>query len=442
MVAGGRWGGMALRPLRCLARSTAAAVAALGLALVTAPAPAAAGHGTPARTPVPAQAPPVPSPPPEISPALDDVAVDSAEHERASERFDDTVEARADALAEAERNTKALAGLTEDEGVLTDAVIEATDRRRRDEAVLDRAQARVRQLAVENYVNDRTGDDSSAVLDLDAAGTNDAGREQVLVTAVHDDTVGDLRDARAAVATARADVDRHTADRDAVREEMQKTATALEKAAADADRLAVEVLLRLDEKRATRGLSIVRGTELPLVVLDAYYKAAQHLAFDEPTCGISWWGLAGIGYIESGHGTFGDSTVLANGDVSTPITGIPLDGTNSTALIGDSDGGVYDGDPFFDRAVGPMQFIPQTWESWKRDGNGDGAFDPQNLYDAAYAAAAYTCAGGPMRSDEDLSRGYFSYNHDPAYVAVVLARAKSYATAVDLPPPVPLAPAP
>jgi len=101
MVAGGRWGGMALRPLRCLARSAAAAVAAVGLALVTAPAPAAAGHGTPARTPVPAQAPPVPSPPPEISPALDDVAVDSAEHERASERFDDTVEARADALAEA-----------------------------------------------------------------------------------------------------------------------------------------------------------------------------------------------------------------------------------------------------------------------------------------------------------------------------------------------------
>ena len=260
------------------------------------------------------------------------------------------------------------------------------------------------------------------------------------MTAVHDDTMADLHGARAAVATARADVDRHLTDRDTVRDEMETTTAALEKATGDADRLAVEVLLRLDEKRSTRGLSIVRGTELPLVVLDAYYKASQHLAFDEPACGISWWGLAGIGYIESGHGTFGDSTVLANGDVSTPITGIPLDGTNNTALIGDSDGGAYDGDPFFDRAVGPMQFIPQTWESWKRDGNGDGAYDPQNLYDAAYSAAAYTCAGGPMRSDEDLGRGYFSYNHDLAYVAVVLARAKSYAAAVDLPAPVPLAP--
>jgi membrane-bound lytic murein transglycosylase B len=197
---------------------------------------------------------------------------------------------------------------------------------------------------------------------------------------------------------------------------------------------------RFDEKRATRGLSIVRGTEFPLVVLDAYYKASQHLAYDEPGCGISWWGLAGIGYIESGHGTFRDSTVLANGDLSEPITGIPLDGTNNTAVIGDSDGGAYDGDPLYDRAVGPMQFIPQTWESWKRDGNGDGRFDPQNFYDAAYAAAAYTCAGGPMRSDEDLSRGYFSYNHDAAYVATVLARARSYATAVDLAVPAPLPP--
>jgi membrane-bound lytic murein transglycosylase B len=427
-----------------LARSTAAGTVALSLSLLAVPTPATAApatHGAPAPTAVPTQAPPVPSPPPEISPALDDVALDSAEHKRAADRFDDTVEARADALADAERNTKELAALTEDEADLTKAVVEATDRKRRDEGVLDRAQERVRQLAVENYVNDRTGDDSSAMLDLDASGTNDAGREQVLVTAVHDDTMGDLRDARAAVATARADVHRHTTDRDAVRDEMKATATALEKATGDADRLAVEVLLRLDEKRATRGLSIVRGTELPLVVLDAYYKASQHLAFDEPACGISWWGLAGIGYIESGHGTFGDSTVLANGDLSTPITGIPLDGTNNTAHIGDSDGGTYDGDPLYDRAVGPMQFIPQTWESWKRDGNGDGAYDPQNLYDAAYAAAAYTCAGGPMRSDEDLSRGYFSYNHDAAYVAVVLARAKSYAAAVDLPEPVPLEPA-
>jgi membrane-bound lytic murein transglycosylase B len=218
------------------------------------------------------------------------------------------------------------------------------------------------------------------------------------------------------------------------------TTTALDEAHRDADRLAIEVLTRLDEKQATRRSSIVRGTELPLVVLDAYYKAAQHLAWDSPECGISWWGLAGIGYIESGHGTFGGAEVLPNGDLTRPIVGIPLNGTNNTALIGDSDGGYYDGDPTFDRAVGPMQFIPQTWERWKRDGNGDGRFDPQNIYDTAYAAAAYTCAGGPMRSDEDLSRGYFSYNHDASYVVTVLARAKSYATAVDLPPSAPLAP--
>src|SRR5688500_20336769 len=101
--------------------------------------------------------------------------------------------------------------------------------------------------------------------------------------------MADIRHARSAVATARADVNRHTEDRRSVRDEVAETSTVIENATGDAERLAVELLERLDEKRATRGLSIVRGTEFPLVVLDAYYKAAQHLAFDEPTCGISWW---------------------------------------------------------------------------------------------------------------------------------------------------------
>ena len=39
------------------------------------------------------------------------------------------------------------------------------------------------------------------------------------------------------------------------------------------------------------------------------------------------------------------------------------------------------------RASGPFQFLPGTWAAHKQDGNGDGAVDVNNLYDAAFAAA-------------------------------------------------------
>jgi len=92
-----------------------------------------------------------------------------------------------------------------------------------------------------------------------------------------------------------------------------------------------------------------------------------------------------------------------------------------------------------------MQFIPQTWARWGRDGDGDGDRDPQNLYDATAAAAAYLCAGRRLVDDAGLRAGYFSYNHSEAYVEAVLAHAHGYATfripAAPPPPPVsPIAP--
>jgi membrane-bound lytic murein transglycosylase B len=53
--------------------------------------------------------------------------------------------------------------------------------------------------------------------------------------------------------------------------------------------------------------------------------------------------------------------LLANGDTTRPIYGIPLDGRDGVAVVRDTDHGKLDGDPNFDRAVGPMQFIPSTW---------------------------------------------------------------------------------
>src|SRR5690606_1890767 len=105
-------------------------------------------------------------------------------------------------------------------------------------------------------------------------------------------------------------------------------------------------------------------------------------------CRIPWWVLAGVGRVETRHGTAHGSKLTAAGDTTVHILGIPLDGRPGVATIGDTDGGALDGDPTFDRAVGPMQFIPGTWGRWAKDGNADGKADPHNLYDAAAAAAA------------------------------------------------------
>lgn len=69
------------------------------------------------------------------------------------------------------------------------------------------------------------------------------------------------------------------------------------------------------------------------------------------------------------------------------------------ARIADSDQGRLDADPVFDRAVGPMQFLPATWTHVGRGGNGEGVADPQNLSDAAQATAAYLCRFGPLNTE-------------------------------------------
>jgi hypothetical protein len=155
--------------------------------------------------------------------------------------------------------------------------------------------------------------------------------------------------------------------------------------------------------------------------------------------------MAGIGKIESRHGTYGGAEVRADGSLTKPIIGIPLTGANNTAAIGDSDGGLIDGDPSVDRAAGPMQFIPQTWAAYGVDGDGDGEIQIQNIYDAAAGAARYLCAAaGSMADVGGLQRGYFAYNHSAAYVSSVLTQAVRYGNAVPIEgvPGPPAAPAP
>src|SRR5215213_4553989 len=150
------------------------------------------------------------------------------------------------------------------------------------------------------------------------------------------------------------------------------------------------------EEARLRTLAWQRGREAVAAAQRDRAAAAEAAAGAGATSTPAAWAvLAGGGRIESNHGLFGGPATRFSpgGTVSPRITGPPLDG-NGVASIADSDGGRWDGDTTWDRAVGPMQFIPTTWRSLGRDGNGDGVADPNNLFDAAVAAAGYLCLSG------------------------------------------------
>jgi len=103
--------------------------------------------------------------------------------------------------------------------------------------------------------------------------------------------------------------------------------------------------------------------------------------------GIDWQILAAIGFIESGHGS----------------------------NMGPSSAG----------ALGPMQFLPSSWDLFGVDGDKDGDKDINDPKDAIPAAAVHLikAGGGIANSVHDA---LFGYNHSEAYVASVIAQANKY----------------
>ncbi|WP_299054472.1 lytic murein transglycosylase [uncultured Nocardioides sp.] len=166
---------------------------------------------------------------------------------------------------------------------------------------------------------------------------------------------------------------------------------------------------------------------IPAAALAAYQRAETVINRADAGCNISWQLVAAIGRVESDHGRY-DGNVLDSDGVAKPgIIGIALDGTNNTTRIADTDAGQLDKDRKFDRAVGPMQFIPSTWSVVGVDADGDGQRDPQNINDAALASAVYLCSG-----NEDLSAtkgqraAVYRYNNSDDYVDLVLSIMEAY----------------
>lgn len=173
---------------------------------------------------------------------------------------------------------------------------------------------------------------------------------------------------------------------------------------------------------------LARVTGIPARALEAYANAHAVMAASRPSCHLTWVTLAGIAAVESQHGTIGGRTLLPDGRPSSPIIGVALDGANNNRAIAATDGGLLTGDKVWEHAVGPFQFIPSAWAIWRADAHGDGKTDPQNIDNAALAAAKYLCADNRnLASGEDWLRAILSYNNSLDYAKAVYGFAQLYA---------------
>jgi hypothetical protein len=127
--------------------------------------------------------------------------------------------------------------------------------------------------------------------------------------------------------------------------------------------------------------------DIPTDYLTLYQRAAS-------TCpGLSWTVLAAIGSIESDHGRL--------------------------ALPGVASGKNVAG------AMGPMQFLAETWAAYGVDGDGDGRADVFRAADAIFGAAKLLCASGAGQPAR-LRDAIWSYNHADWYVNRVIDLAIRY----------------
>jgi len=166
---------------------------------------------------------------------------------------------------------------------------------------------------------------------------------------------------------------------------------------------------------------------IPAVALSAYENAARIIDSADKACNIPWELIAAIGRVESNHGRFDGSHLSDTGFATPAIYGPLLDGKKGTQAIADTDSGLLDGNKQWDRAVGPMQFIPSTWQVVKVDADNDGKRDPQDINDASLATAVYLCSGTEnLGTRAGQQSAVYRYNHSHDYVNLVLRIMEAY----------------
>ncbi|HET6481614.1 MAG TPA: lytic murein transglycosylase [Actinoplanes sp.] len=166
---------------------------------------------------------------------------------------------------------------------------------------------------------------------------------------------------------------------------------------------------------------------IPVVAVQAYSYAELVLQRTKPSCHLSWTTIAALAKVESSHGAANGAVLSTDGTALPSILGLPLDGKGGRQLVPDTDRGALDQDTTYDRAVGPLQFIPATWNSYKVDADNNGIADPNDIDDASLTAANYLCQGG-----RDLTRpdawwdSILSYNAVRPYAQKVFDAANDY----------------
>ncbi|RMI28494.1 hypothetical protein EBN03_29875 [Nocardia stercoris] len=180
---------------------------------------------------------------------------------------------------------------------------------------------------------------------------------------------------------------------------------------------------------------------IPEQALYAYGHATTAIQAAQPNCHLGWTTLAAIAATESNHARFGGATISANGQVSPPIRGVPLDGTHGNATI---TAPAANGHSTYVRAEGPFQFLPDTWRRWglaaatpnpqltqvlstgtRANGAANGSAD--NINDAALTAARYLCADNhDLATPAGWTSAILAYNHSTTYLEQIHTTANRY----------------